>query len=84
MFEFRPESAISPVSVDTSRVGESARFGANWAESQPHQRESAKKKGNHVADAARRTVSGVPRTSPRRAASDASAAPLEPRLCIPN
>ena len=35
-----------------------------------------------MADAARRAVSGVPPASPRRTASDAGAAPLEPRPCI--
>ena len=63
---------------------ESAQISANRAESQPRRRELAKKKKrNHVADAARRAVSGIPRTLSRRAASDASAAPLELRPCIP-
>ena len=79
--------------ADTTRYGryglilaESARFGANrsrfgtnWAASariEPSRRESEKKKKN--ADAVRRAGNRVP----HRAASDAGAAPLVPRLCF--
>ena len=74
-------SAVSPVSTNTSWVG------ANRAKSQPRRCESAKKKkkprGRRGPTRHQRAVSGVPRTSPCRAASDTGAAPLEPRPCIP-
>ena len=81
---------IRPDMADTARFGpnqpirrESSRIGANRAASariEPSWRESEKKKKN--ADAVRRAGNRVGRRVPRRAASDAGAAPLVPRPCF--
>ena len=84
---FRP---IRLIQTDSRRFRpELARFRANRPDSEPRRCESAwvglkkwKPRGMTRRDAAGRAGSGVPRASPRPAASDAGAAPLVPRPCF--
>ena len=91
-FEFRPESAVSAVSTDTADSGRYSRFrliqpiqapvgrfSLNWPELEPCRCESALKKKATWHDTAGHAGNGVPRASPRPAASEVGAAPLVPR-----
>ena len=79
--------------ADTARFWpnqpDSARIEADSARIEPHRRESSrvganpiKKKKKKNPDAVRRVGNRVGRRVPRRAASDAGAAPLVPRPCF--
>ena len=83
--------SIRPDMADTARFWpnqpDSARIEADSARIEPHRRESSRvganpRKKKKIADAVRRAGNRVGRRVPRRAASDAGAAPLVPRLCF--
>ena len=82
IWPIRPDfGRISPIRRESKPIRhESSRIGVNRAESVRIREKRKKKKKN--ADAVRRAGNRVGRRVPRRAASDAGAAPLVPRPCF--